>query len=200
MYVLLQTCVLLNIFRWGIQEETKAKEEYIEIMSPRHINFNVTPTGLYISPQHPHLGASHDGKVTCDCCGCGCLEIKCPFLAKDKTLLELSKEKDFCLVASCSSDGTLELNRQHNYYFQVQCQIHVTKSSYCDFCVWTPSELFIERITPDSNFEKHVMKATTFFKYRVLPELLGKWFTRNSVLNLGTLLLFLISPLPWEWP
>jgi len=97
----------------------------------------------------------------------------------------------------------LQVYRCSTLIIAVSGQINVnniTKSSYCDFCVWTPLELFIERITPDSNFEKHVMKATTFFKYGVLPELLGKWFTRNSVLNLGTLLLFLISPLPWEWP
>ncbi|XP_051266591.1 uncharacterized protein LOC127369363 [Dicentrarchus labrax] len=171
--------------RWGIHQENKAKEKYTETMSSRHVNFDVTTTGLNISSHYPHLGASPDGKVSCDCCGSGCLEIKCPYLAKDKTLLELSKEKDFPLVTSSSSDVTLTLNRQHNYYFQVQCQIHVTKSLYCDFCVWTPSELYIERITPDVNFERHVMKATTFFKYGVLPELLGKWFTKNAVLNPG---------------
>ncbi len=81
---------------------------------------------------------------------------------------------------------TLELNRQHNYYFQAQCQIHVTKSPFCFFYVWIPSELYIERIIPDSNVERHVMKATKFFfKYGVLSELLGKWFTLNAVLDLG---------------
>lgn len=121
-----------------------------------------------------------DGMLSCDCCGSGCLEIKCPYLAQDKTLLELSKQRGFCLVASSPSDLTLKLNRQHNYYFQVQCQLHVTQTSYCDFCVWTPSELHIERIMPDSSFESCVMKATRFFKYAVLPELLGKWFSRNG--------------------
>lgn len=150
-------------------------------MSSKHLNFDVTPTGLYISPQYPHFGASPDGKVSCDCCGSGAW--RCPYLAKDKTLLELSKEKYFCLVASSLSDVTLEFNRKRNYYFQVECQIHVTKSPFCDFCVWTPSELYIERITADPNFKSNVMKATKFFKYGVLPELVVKWFTRNAVLN-----------------
>lgn len=32
--------------RWGIQQETKAKEAYIETMSSKHLNFDVTPPPL----------------------------------------------------------------------------------------------------------------------------------------------------------
>ena len=172
--------VMSNISSWGIRHETTAKEKYIESESSKHRNLAVSPTGFYISPKYPHLGASPDGKVSCDCCGTGCLEIKCPYLARDKTLLDLSKKRGFCLVGSSPSDETLKLDRKHNYYFQVQCQLHATQSPYCDFCVWTPTELHIERITPDAHFESYVIKATMFFKYAVLPELLGKWFSRNG--------------------
>uniref|UniRef100_A0A0E9WVA0 YqaJ viral recombinase domain-containing protein n=1 Tax=Anguilla anguilla TaxID=7936 RepID=A0A0E9WVA0_ANGAN len=111
-----------------------------------------------------------------------CLEIKCPYLAKDKTLLELSKEKDFCLVASSPSDVTLERNRQHNYYTTKYSARFMLQNHHFVTFVCGHLQNYILR---DSNFERHFMKATKFFKYGVLPELLRKWFTRNAVLNLG---------------
>ena len=48
-----------------------------------------------------------------------------------------------------------------------------------DFVVWHEEELVVERIYPD---EKIIMsalsKCTNFFKYGILPEILGKWYTR----------------------
>jgi hypothetical protein len=42
--------------------------------------------GFAINSQHPFLGATPDGIISCDCCGKGALEIKCPFKHRDKTV------------------------------------------------------------------------------------------------------------------
>ena len=49
---------------------------------------------------------------------------------------------------------------------------------YADFVIWRPMELVILRIAKDEVFLNEAMeKATKFFKYGVLPELVGKWYT-----------------------
>ena len=60
--------------------------------------------------------------------------------------------------------------------------------SYCDFCVCTftcddpESGLYIERIYQDPSFwENCLSKAEHFFKVCLLPELVGKWYTRPIV-------------------
>ncbi|XP_046585019.1 uncharacterized protein LOC124291985, partial [Haliotis rubra] len=69
--------------RWGCSHEVTARDTYEKLSSERHHNFSVEECGLFLSCEYPHLGATPDGIVDCSCCGRGCLEIKCPFCAKD---------------------------------------------------------------------------------------------------------------------
>ena len=51
--------------------------------------------------------------------------------------------------------------------------------AYCDFVVWKEEELVIRRIDFEEKFVKDAIeKCTKFCKYGVLPELIGKWYTR----------------------
>ena len=51
----------------------------------------------------------------------------------------------------------------------------VCDMSFCEFVIWRNDKLVINRIERDDNFlEKAIDKATTFFKYSILPELFGK--------------------------
>ena len=65
-----------------VNHEDVARQDYMKEMQS-HTNFECTNAGLMVNPLFPHLGASPDGFVHCDCCGKGLLEIKCPFTAKD---------------------------------------------------------------------------------------------------------------------
>jgi len=56
---------------------------------------------------------------------------------------------DFCLQLV---DNTFLLKRGHRYYTQVQTQIFVTRSKYCDFVVWTYKDLVYVRVMPDVRF------------------------------------------------
>ena len=64
---------------WGISHEDVARKAYIELIQQDHDNFECSSSGFHVNPQFPHLGASPDGIITCDCCGKGLIEIKCPF-------------------------------------------------------------------------------------------------------------------------
>ena len=59
---------------------------------------------------------------------------------------------------------------------------HCTSTSYCDFVAWREEELFIQRIYPNEQFIALALeKVTSFIKLGVLPELLGKWYSKGPV-------------------
>ena len=100
---------------WGCNDEKEALENYIQERS-NHSNFNVSSSGLVIHTSYPHMGASPDGIVNCDCCGRSVLEIKCPFSCKDRSYLGATAESKFFLK------DALTLKQDHSHYFQIQLQ------------------------------------------------------------------------------
>ena len=64
---------------------------------------------------------------------------------------------------------------------QVQCQLFCTQRSYCDFVLWTEKDVHIERIYPDETFWlETVSRVKHFFITSILPELIGKFYSRTS--------------------
>ena len=64
--------------KYGREMEERARGSYYTLIGPYRSNFTITKTGLHINADYPHLGASPDGIIDCDCCGKGLVEIKCP--------------------------------------------------------------------------------------------------------------------------
>jgi len=64
-----------------------------------------------------------------------------------------------------NNDGSLQLKRSHQYFYQVQAQLFVTHLLWCDFVVWAPSEdIYLERIYYDQKFnEAAISQARTFY-------------------------------------
>ena len=126
------------------------------------------------------MGASPDGLVIdpSEQQPLGLVEIKCPARAEKLSLFDLSTNKEhkstFCLRYI---RDTYELKRRHNYYYQVQGQLHITRRSWCDFVLWTPSatvdSLFVERIYYDDTFWSNTMypRLYRFYMGSMLPEL-----------------------------
>ena len=159
--------------------EADAKEAYKSEMA-EHCDFLMRSCGFIVDKDILYLGASPDALIECSCCGHGVLEVKCPWSAKDLKSLRDAAEicKNFCL--KILPDGTLELPKDHPYYLQCQLQMHVTRSSYCDLVVWHPTDLHIQRIKYEvDQLMVCLPKAEQFFKLCILPELLGKWYTRS---------------------
>ena len=165
---------------WGCEHEKIALQTYTTRISALHEGLKVSNCGFFVSVENPYLGASPDALIDCTCCGQGTVEIKCPLCASETSLQEAADQrKHFCLNEL--SDGRFQLRRDHGYYYQCQMQIFVTGRLFCDFVVWTPNEMHIERIALDKElFQTLLPTAKTFWKLCVLPELLGKWYTRQQ--------------------
>ena len=176
---------------WGCRHEKCARDTYVSHMMAKHIGFEVSDSGLVINPAWSHIGASPDGKVKCSCCTIGVVEIKCPFCHRNDTINDsVTQDKKFCLNEN--TDGTLTLDRSHAYYYQVQTQIFVCGVEYADFVVCTFPEdnkpvIHVERIMADIEFwSQCVKKSTEFFTVCILPELLGRWYTRPCISSKGS--------------
>ena len=170
--------------KYGCDHEKEAIESYKLRTLDSHKDLKISPAGFVISTSDAYLGASPDSFLECTCCGAGVLEVKCPYCARSTSLSETAKDKaTFCLLETANG---LRLRPEHPYFYQCQLQMMVTERKYCDFVVWSPSgELHIERILPmaTGEFSIKIEKAKKLFHYAILPELLGKWFTREHVVN-----------------
>ena len=81
-------------------------------------------------------------------------------------------------------DGKLMLKKEHAYYFQVQMQLALCKLAYCDFVMWTNKDLAVERISADEHFfRSRLENLQHFFIYGIMPEIVGKWYSRKLITN-----------------
>ena len=53
--------------------------EYEMRKKDNHSDFILSPSGLVLSSENPHFGASLDGIASCTCCAKRVLEVKCPY-------------------------------------------------------------------------------------------------------------------------
>jgi len=113
------------------------------------------------------------------------LEIKCPYCYKDQLPEEAIEEPGFCLE---KHDDAWQLKKSHAYYYQIQMQMAITKVSYCDFVVWSQRNYVIVTVKFDKEFYDNKMDPVKhFFVYGMLPEIIGKWYTRKSVSDLDNI-------------
>ena len=123
-----------------------------------------TDGGFVICVAEQWLGATPDGIV-----GSGIIEVKCPFVCRECLFEEAAATKHtFCLQ---KTQKGLRLSSKHQYYHQVQVQLFVTKVEFCDFVVWSPSQLHIESIFPDSVYMQNMDKLRSLYLTHMLPYL-----------------------------
>lgn len=150
---------------YGRRNESKAKSKYLKKYPSRHFH----ECGLVINKEFMFLGATPDAKL-CDESGKrGIAEIKCPYCARNCTIREVCSKHDFCLEI-IEETNEISLTRNHEYYAQVQGQLMITGCDFCDFVVYTKKDIFVERIYPDIDFMKSMLKnLSTFFKNSAKP-------------------------------
>jgi hypothetical protein len=150
-----------------------ARQKYKELKKAEHHIVSVEKCGLIVHPQEPWLGASPDGVVTDHCCtpSKGLQEIKCPYSMREITPTQACCDPSFyCTLES----GSIKLKRNHQYYHQVQLQLFVCSNEYhfCDFCIYTPMGVAVERIILDINWiENSIPKLEDYYDNCILPEL-----------------------------
>ena len=160
---------------WGRQNESVACRKYQEYMIEHgHKGLTTHPCGFIIHPTKGWLGASPDAQVIDPSCNLtGIAEFKCPYAKRDQSLYDACTDAYFCgeLV-----DGQFQLKRQHHYFHQVQLQLYVSSDmySFCDFCVYTPVDVAVERIHLSEEWEiKCVPQLEDYFDKHMLPEIVN---------------------------
>ena len=140
-----------------------ATYEYQKFMNCRKTTVAVFKCGLFISKDIPIFTAIPDGKVI----DFGCsqlfrtLEVKCPSTKSAVTPLDACADPKFF----CERVGNqCCLKTNHEYYAQVQGQMAITGAAWCDFVVYTPKGMSIQKIKFDQQFWDNMSdKLKTFY-------------------------------------
>lgn len=123
-------------------------------------------------------GASPDGLIEDD----GIIEIKCPSSA-------FGLEADIAIgqkkIKFWKIDGSV--NRRHDWFYQIQGQLHITNRNYCLFAVWTGKDfkLKTEKIIRDDKFWSENMehRLVSFYNKCLLPEIVDPRKARSMKLR-----------------
>ena len=109
----------------------------------------VDECGLHVSTSSGYLGTYPDGLVYKAGEVSGCIEIKCPYSAREKLVRDACTSQFFC---SKDENNRVFLKKCHNYYYQIQGQLAILNLKWCDFVVWTTVDLHVERVKADREF------------------------------------------------
>ena len=165
--------------KWGCDHESVALKNYCNLMEELHENFSANECGFLFHRTVRYIGASPDVLVSCNCCGNGYLEIKCPFEFRENFVFEILGCDDSYLEGDVKNG--IKLKTTHMYYYQIQCQLNVTSRKYCDFYVRTEKDHHYERVFPDTEFWiKNKNTCESFFRICLLPELTGKFYSSTK--------------------
>ncbi|XP_062849917.1 uncharacterized protein LOC134312144 [Trichomycterus rosablanca] len=148
---------------WGILHEPRAKQQYTE-----RTGVDIQERGLFLSDSGL-LGGSPDGTVSGDCI----IEVKCPWSARTKTILQAAESKDFFLELE-EVTGSLTLKPTHHYWHQIQGNLHLTRANCCHLLVWTPLDLVILPVLIDPTWVVNIDTLETFYKNCFLPHILSQ--------------------------
>jgi hypothetical protein len=60
-------------------------------------------------------------------------------------------------------DGKVTLDKKHQYYAQIQGQLHITGTDCCDLIVWTPQDIMVVRVARDDAWRDNISKLIEFY-------------------------------------
>lgn len=136
---------------FGNKYEEVARNQFLKSHKFHHRSCSISQTGIFLSSRYSFLGASPDGILTCEKCPhtSSLIEIKC-----------LSSKRNFhptsalLLLGICTKkdDGTIELIKQHSYYYQMQGQMLVTNLKMCLFVGFTHKGITVVEVPFDEEF------------------------------------------------
>ena len=139
------------------------------------VTFQLTMCGLFINEQYPFLHATPAFLTSCDCCGLGCREVKCPIcIGEDCDFNKYVAEKSSCLE---KINGQFQLQQQQLFT--------VRERDFCDFLVCGIDKeknihVVNECIYPVlKQWETVFHKLEIFWGISILPEIFGCWCTRK---------------------
>jgi hypothetical protein len=176
-----QNSVVPRSIQHGIENESKALNEYKKAMLSKGFDVQIFTPGFVTQPDYFWLGATPDAKVRCckeNQVTFGIAEVKCPYSARFLKPSEATVLKNFFTT---NDSGFPKLNQNHSYFHQVQTQLFLTQSPWCDFIVFTFKGLSIERIFPSQNWVlENVPVLKNFYCEYAIP------FFKDAPVNIPT--------------
>nr|CAI5839161.1 unnamed protein product [Callosobruchus analis] len=155
-----------NDTTYGKESELRAIKDF-----EKGMNLNVSQCSLFVDEEHFCLGASPDGLVGEH----DIIEIKFPYsIVKMSPTEAILKEKiKFAILV----DNSLHLKRNHDYYYQVQGQLAITRKRSCYFVLSRSTGILCEQIFYDQQFwQEMAPKVRKFYEQSMFPELVEPLF------------------------
>ena len=137
---------------WSKQAEPLALAHYKSQKEAEGYEVTGKDLGLVVNPRFPYLRASPDWFVTSkkgSTVEHGLVETKILSKYASLTPKEAAKlpDKFFSFL-----NGKMKVDTTHAYYYQAHGQLSIAELQWCDFVVWTPSGMKIQRIYRDTDF------------------------------------------------
>lgn len=159
--------------------EQSALSSFTSQMEKIHKNFKCKTVGLILDPNCAFFAASPNALCSCSCCGEYLVEIKCPFVLSQKnSSIEhlLRMEEPFMEVVN----GTYCLKKDHDYYYESQMQMALSKHKFLYFYIWSPRFRIMNKIYFNSLFwSENSVRALKFAKEVLTIELMNSFFTKT---------------------
>lgn len=95
------------------------------------MKIKIQPAGLFVDVELQFLAASPDGLIDTD----ALIEVKCPSTISMMTPNEAIENGT--LKWAYMKNGELYLKQNHNYFYQIQGQLHITQRLYAYFLIWS---------------------------------------------------------------
>ena len=144
---------------YGRKFEKTGLLAFVKKFKKCHDNVTVSNHGLKIEEETRILAGSIDLMINCSCCGTFIVELKCSWKLRDSLI------PDWTSLDYITSDG--ELNKKHQYMYQIQTYLGIYKIKRGLFVVWTPQDILIIEIPFDEVLYDRIKKCseTYYFKY-----------------------------------
>ena len=105
------------------------------------------------------------------------IEVKCLYSLDKKNsptgiIDAIGTIKGFPLVRT---NGRVDLDWNHNYYHQIQGQLHMTNRRKCTVILWTTMQMVSVQVTRSEEWgQENIPKLLTFYKERLLPHIIER--------------------------
>lgn len=143
--------------RWKTaRKEEELKTEALRVYC-RNLCVNWSSCGLVVNPNAPWLGALPDGLVydPNETPNFGLVHVNC---TSHRSFIE-------CQYLICK-DGVLQLKKSHSHYWNMQGEMMVTGTSWCDLLVFSEEDILVQRIYRDKDIIKVMKKKLDDFYFR----------------------------------
>ena len=76
-------------------------------------------------------------------------------------------------VGERNATSEFELDKKHNYWHQVQGQLHITDRNFCFFVVWTTKDILVLYIKKDPEWADNILLLQDFYVHHIIPSIVN---------------------------